>query len=1168
MRLTHVKLAGFKSFVDPTVIPVPGQLVAVVGPNGCGKSNVIDAVRWVLGESSAKQLRGESMQDVIFNGSTARKPVSRASVELVFDNAEGRAAGEWSQYAEISIKRVLTRQGESSYFINNLQCRRRDIADLFLGTGVGTRGYAVIEQGMISRIIEARPEELRAFLEEAAGVSKYKERRKETEGRMGDTRENLARVDDIRQELTGQLEKLEAQASVAARFHELKNLLTEKQNLLALQRKLDAEQDEAKYRAEIAAAQTGLESQTTRLREIEAAIETLRESHFDATDAVSAAQTILADASASVARLEQKLLHLRETRQRLTLQQQQARQRLDELDRQQQGLAAEREEWQARRDDAALSQEEVQFNLSAEQIAVPELEAAYREADERLSEIQLRYSHSKQTRQLADQQLQHLDRTLQQLQQRQDRLNSELRNLPKPDADLLEEKRMDAEALEMSVEESQSRVRDLEARLQSVEEARATRRQDVEQGRTERAELSARHEALSRLQQQAGSDKALTGWLERHDLQAGLRLFKTLQINAGWERAVEAVLRERMNALVLAGEVPAETPPARQTLVLGGQAARAVTTPNVPGLVPLGTLVRSADATAAPALAEWLHGVYVVEDDTALLSARSGLPAGGLVVARSGHAASAHALHFFAPDNAIAGMLQREQELNEIGARLERVGPALEAATAGLHDAERQLGELHGELKHARQKLEALRHQRGERQVELARLTHAAEQARGREQALQGELTELATQASEIALEKEEVRIEAETAAAELPALESSVEAAKLARIEAESALDVQRGRLRQVERAAQEAGFARQSAEARLQELVRRGQDLDAQREEARLRLEEASFDLEGIDEGEFDVGFQDAVNARAERERQLAAARDHANVVTNVLREKELEKQQLEMGFDPLRDKLGELRLKEQEARLALERFTQELADAGADVESLMPLIGKGLKVQSLVSEIGRLGQALNGLGNVNLAALEELNAAKERKVYLDTQADDLMQALDTLENAIRKIDRETRAMLQSTFDTVNANLQELFPSLFGGGHAELNLTGDEILDAGIQIMAQPPGKKNSTIHLLSGGEKALTALSLVFALFRLNPAPFCLLDEVDAPLDDANTSRFCDMVKRMAERTQFLYISHNKLTMEMADQLVGITMQEQGVSRVVAVDIQQALEMATPT
>lgn len=1164
VRLTHVKLAGFKSFVDPTSIPVPGQLVAVVGPNGCGKSNVIDAVRWVLGESSAKQLRGESMQDVIFNGSTSRKSVGRASVELVFDNSEGRAAGAWSQYAEISIKRVLTRQGESSYHINNLQCRRKDIADLFLGTGVGTRGYAVIEQGMISKIIDARPEELRAFLEEAAGVSKYKERRKETESRIADTRDNLARVDDILAELIGQLDKLASQAETAAQFNAYKAALTEKQNLLALQRKLDAERDEARCRAEIADAQTGLESQTARLREVEAAIELLREAHYDANDKVGEAQTQLADAGATVARLEQKLLHLRETRQRLGLQQAQARQRLDELARQTDELNQAQQDWQARRDEAALVHEDIQFDLVAAQEAIPQREASYKLQESALSDAQLAYSHARQTRQLAEQQLLHLDRSLAQLQQRRDRTETERRQLPQVDDGLLDEKRFALAELTTMLEDSQTHLAELEATIQVQEAIRTEYRQSLDRQRTEHTAQQARHAVLTQLQAQVGADKALDEWLAARGLDSAPRAFRHLRITPGWEDAVEAVLRDRMQALVNVEADLAYPAPGRITLIRANPDVEESDTALLNTGLPLSQHVRADLPALQQALHDWLALVWCVEEEASLAIIQAQLPPGGLAVCRTGHAVTRSAIHFYGPDRGFAGVLQRERELAELTATLALTRPRITQQTQQLHDVEHRLGELHSSLKHVRTQLDVMRQQRGERQVEVARLNQAVEQYQSRQTALDQLLADIQDEASELALEREAASLDAQQAAQQLPALEQAVDAAKLARAEAETALDVERSRLREVERRAQEAGFSRQTAEARLTELSRRQADLIGQAEEARLRFEEASFDLEGIDEGEFDVGFQEAVNRRAACERELAHRRDAANTATNTLKERELEKQLIEQGFDPLRDRVGELRLKEQEARLACERFTQELVDAAADIASLMPLMGTGLKINTLVGEIGKLTQAITGLGNVNLAALEELNAARERKDYLDAQAADLTEAMETLESAIRKIDRETRAMLQSTFDTVNSNLQELFPLLFGGGHAELILTGDEILDAGIQIMAQPPGKKNATIHLLSGGEKALTALSLVFSLFRLNPAPFCLLDEVDAPLDDANTSRFCEMVKRMAERTQFLYISHNKLTMEMADQLVGITMQEQGVSRVVAVDIQTALQM----
>ncbi|WP_284208148.1 chromosome segregation SMC family protein, partial [Chitiniphilus shinanonensis] len=449
MRLTHLKLAGFKSFVDPTTVHVPGQLVAICGPNGCGKSNVIDAVRWVLGESSAKQLRGESMQDVIFNGSGARKPVSRASVELVFDNAAGLAAGQWSQYAEISIKRVLTRQGESSYYINNLQVRRRDITDLFLGTGVGKGGYAIIEQGMISRIIEAKPEELRHFLEEAAGVSKYKERRRETEGRLADTRDNLDRVEDLVQELARQIAKLETQAEVAAEYNRLKDAITEKQNLLALQRKLDAAREVEAARRDIDAAQNALEAQLAELRALEAALEQLREDHFAASDAVHQAQGELYDANAAVARLEQQLLHLKQTRERLTQQLDETRAELGRLDAQDRVAGDELDIWRTRQEEARYAAEESALALDAENERLPELEGVLKAADDEFNRLRERLAAARNTVQLSRQQAQHLERTVAQLRERQQRLLNERAQLaPAHDAerDALAEAR-DAAAL-------------------------------------------------------------------------------------------------------------------------------------------------------------------------------------------------------------------------------------------------------------------------------------------------------------------------------------------------------------------------------------------------------------------------------------------------------------------------------------------------------------------------------------------------------------------------------------------------------------------------------------------------------------------------------------------------------------------------------------------------
>jgi chromosome segregation protein len=1158
VRLTHIKLAGFKSFVDPTSIHVPGQRVAICGPNGCGKSNVIDAVRWVLGESSAKQLRGESMQDVIFNGSTTRKAVSRASVELVFDNAEGLAAGQWSQYAEISIKRLLTRQGESSYYINNLQVRRRDITDLFLGTGVGKGGYAIIEQGMIARIIESKPEELRHFLEEAAGVSKYKERRKETESRLADTRDNLARVDDIQQELTRQLEKLQAQAEVAAQFQQLKDSITEKQNLLALQRKLDAARDVENARRDIDTAQNALEAQLAELRALEAALETLREEHFTASDALHDAQGALYDANAGVARLEQQLLHLRQTRERLTQQLAGVRADLARLTQSRSELVREHEEWAGRHEEGQFAAEEATLAFEEENQRLPELETALRNADTAFQSARDALAAARSRAQLAQQQIAHQQKTLTTLKARQERLDGELARLGQGDADVLGEQREVLATLALEIEESTLAIADTEAAQQAGREQQAALRSEREQVRVDVAQLSARIAALQDMLRQ-DDDQPLADWLQRHGLDALPPLFDTLDVDPEWADAVEALLGERLLAR-WADTVPDDAAPGRQMLALPGNAS----VPSmVPGLSPLLDKVRCRDARWQAHLRHWLAGVYCVADIPAALAQRALLPAGVQLVTPQGHRLDAMALHF-GGNEAGNGLVARKQALHEAEAQLQQLTPRLTTLDEQLAATEQQLAQREQQLRSLRPALQQQRDQAGKVERELARAEEANRQAQAQRTQLQDERELIAQQLEEEMLAQDEAQALIDNASDALLPLEEALDNARLAKSEAEAACELQRSRLRQAERHAQEARFAVQAADARRGELTRRQEELDTQQSVQEERAETLAIELEEIDEGEFDVDFQQAVNLRSEKELALARARDALNGYAQTMREREAEKQRIELGLEPAREQVSAARLKEQEARLALERFAEELAEAGADEAVLREKLGAGVKISTLTAEIGRLSQAVNNLGAVNLAALEELNSARERAGYLQAQAADLNAAIETLESAIRRIDRETRTLLQDTYDTVNANLKELFPTLFGGGHAELVLTGDEILDAGLQIMAQPPGKKNSTIHLLSGGEKALTALSLVFSLFRLNPAPFCILDEVDAPLDDANTLRYCELVKKMADRTQFLYISHNRLAMEMAEQLVGVTMQEQGVSRVVSVDIEAALEM----
>lgn len=1164
MRLTHIKLAGFKSFVDPTTIATPGQLVAVCGPNGCGKSNVIDAVRWVLGESSAKQLRGESMQDVIFNGSSSRKAVSRASVELLFDNTAGLAAGQWSQYAEISIKRLLTRQGESSYFINNLQVRRRDITDLFLGTGVGKGGYAIIEQGMISRIIEAKPEELRHYLEEAAGVSKYKERRRETENRIADTRDNLSRVDDIRLELEGQIEKLSTQAEVAAEYHRIKDTIVEKQNLLALQRKLDASRDAEQARREIDAVQNVLESKIADLRALEAEIEVLREGHYSASDDVHNAQAELYEANAAVARLEQQLLHLRQTRERLNQQVADIKTEIGRVDQEQATAVGDLEDWQTRREEAVIQSEEAALVLAEESERLPELEVALKEADKVYQNLRDQQAGIRRAAELAAQQLQHHERTLAALQKRHAKLETDVRASAGSDDAALEALVAQHEEQRLIVEEYLLEQSDNEAALDAARSAQNEAQSAREAQLLEHAGLTAREQALAGLAV-PHDEKILQDWFSAQGLRDAPRLLPSLTIAPGWAAAVEAALGQRLQARA-ANTLPTEPAPGPTALALAG-ATVAIAPGEMTGCQPLLAQLQCSEAAFLPALQDWLAQYWCAEDGADIESLRAALPMGGWLVLRSGVLLSRHGVHYHAAGSTLSGVLVRQQELAVVRKRLKEIAPQLAKADSALAEAKDERESCELALRATRQFLQQMREQLAQMERELARKQEASAQAARRRSEAEEELLLLADQIGEEIFGCEECRQALAQARQDQAPQDAALAAASQHRQSVELACEAQRNCLREYERAAQEARFAVQAADVRLAELARRGQDLGERREMLAERLENATLELDGVDEGDFDVGFQEAVDARTIKERALAAMRDALNGAQNQLREREAAKQLLETTLEPAREAVNAQRLKEQEARLAVERFVQELQEAGVDEEVLRPKLGAGLKISALVAEIGRLTQAVSGLGAVNLAALEELSRARERKAFLDSQAADLVEAMETLESAIRRIDRETRALLSDTFNAVNSSLQELFPALFGGGHAELTLTGDEILDAGLQIMAQPPGKKNSTIHLLSGGEKALTALSLVFSLFRLNPAPFCLLDEVDAPLDDANTLRYCDLVKKMSERTQFLFISHNRLAMEMAQQLVGVTMQEQGVSRVVAVDVEQALSMREP-
>ncbi|HVY07630.1 MAG TPA: chromosome segregation protein SMC [Burkholderiales bacterium] len=1168
MRLTHIKLAGFKSFVDPTHIPVPGQLVGVVGPNGCGKSNVIDAIRWVLGESSARQLRGENMQDVLFNGSGERKPTGRASVELVFDNSLGKAAGAWSTYAEISVKRVLERDGESSYFLNNQHVRRRDIADIFLGTGLGGRGYAIIEQGMISRIIEAKPEDLRSFLEEAAGVSKYRERRRETELRLEDTRENLLRVDDIRQELGKQLEHLESQAEKAGKYREFEAGLKRTQQLLWVLRKRDAQKQRAKIVQDIDATGIELEAETARLRDAEKRVEELRSRHFGASDAVHAAQGTLYEVNAEIARVEQQVQFLRDNRNR-------AEQRLGTLRAQEAEQGVRQESLQAAHAEntraLALADEQLaaseQALVEARQ-ALPVADAAHRSAQALLGRAQDALTQAEQQLRLEETRKGHAEKLLLQLDSRRTRLEEERDGLEVPN--LSELVRLESEIRELGhqIDGQRGEFEICEAELPRLEQSVQFADESAEQVRQRLHQLDARLTALQSLQDRVSRAGELEPWLDRNDLRRNPHLWQGLRIRDGWEDALEAVLRERLNSVGLAdlGQAHAwiaQPPPGKLSFHRLG-AGSASLEPAPAGLERLTDYVTCTDERLAGVLADWLADVYVLADPAQGIEIAAKLPAGAFLVSARGHVFTSTSISFHADDSEVHGILSRQREIESLFAERTQADSKLGELNRVASTQKTEFEERKNQADRLRRQVADLQESQHQLKLDHVRLSQLAERLKARGEQIVAELGEIDAEFARETANQERADGEMQALQAGMAAMHAAVSEARSAHAESDSALQSSRNAAQRVEREQQEALYQQKTVSNKISDIESSlhviAETLARFREDARSLAEE----IEGADESGLQAQLQEHLGLRGEREQALKQAREELEGTDQNLRATEQERLASEQKLAPTRERINELRLKEQEARLAEESYAAQLAEAHAAEEELLPLLEEGLRASKLQSEINRLNEDIAALGPVNLAALEELTSSRERKTYLDSQSQDLAEAVETLETAIRKIDRETRERLQETFDTVNRHFGEMFPALFGGGEAKLLMTGEEILDAGVQVIARPPGKRNASIHLLSGGEKALTALSLVFSMFQLNPAPFCLLDEVDAPLDDSNTERFCSLVKKMSGNTQFMFITHNKITMEMANQLIGVTMQEQGVSRVVAVDVDEALRM----
>jgi chromosome segregation protein len=1033
---------------------------------------------------------------------------------------------------------------------------------------LGPRAYAIIGQGTISRIIESKPEELRLFLEEAAGVSKYKERRRETENRLSDTRENLTRVEDILRELNANLEKLEKQAEVAQRYHALNADVTLKQHQLWFLRRAEAEADQVGIKTQADKAVNDLESRIADLRHIEADLETVRQAHYAAGDQVNQAQGALYEASAEVGRLEAEIRFVVEGRQRAEARLIQIKEQTAHWASQSEGAQQEIENLAS----MAMDGEEKTIMLAAQveeqAMQLPELEEALRVAQQRSNEQRASVAQVQQQIQVLAADQRNIEEQSRNLNARQERLSADKNALAAPDdvrLNNLKEQLQEAQAL---AEITAAQLEELQAHVPVLDEARRTAQQAVNAEQSKQADLSARLEALKALQEKVQTDDKLKPWLAKHGLDGLQALWSRIHIEAGWEHALEAALRERMASLEVSRldivrAFQNDAPPAKLAFYTAPSAAA----PDAQGNLPrLSDLLRLNDAGQKALLTDWLNGCFTAPNLDEALAKRSSLAAGQVIYVPSGHAISAHSVSFYAQDNAQSGLLARAQEIENLDKSSKAQSFIADEARNTLVRAEAAYSESSQRLVSIRTEATAAQAAAHELQVETLRLSQLAEQTRARSEQISGDLSEVDAQLAD--LQERRNTAEARFEELDMQLADSQERHAQLdeAVINSERRLNDSREQQRSLERQAQEAQFAQRSLATREAELKRIIDTATQQAASVATEEQRVQEDLTRLTDAAAQGGLQNALNIKMEREAALSAKRSEYDDLTTKLRASDERRLQLERELEPLRQRITDFQLKEQAARLGLEQYTQLLTDAEADLEAVSAsILANNVRLAGLQGEIDRLHRDITALGAVNLAALEELASASERKQFLDAQTKDLTDAMNTLEDAIRKIDGETRELLGGTFKIVNEHFGRMFPELFGGGNAKLVMTGDEILDAGVQVLAQPPGKKNQTIHLLSGGEKALTAIALVFAIFQLNPAPFCLLDEVDAPLDDANTERYAKLVSSMSKETQFLFISHNKIAMEMAEQLIGVTMQEQGVSRIVAVDMESAVSMA---
>ncbi len=1162
MRLTSIKLFGFKSFVDSTTFYAPSNLTAIVGPNGCGKSNIIDGIRWVMGEGSARVLRGELMSDVIFSGSSTRKPVGTATVELLFDNSDGKVGGEFAAYSEISVKRQVGRDGISLYTLNGTRCRRKDIKDLFLGTGLGSKSYSIIEQGMISQVVDARPEEIRDHLEEAAGISKYKERRRETERRIKRTRENLDRLSDLREEVGNHLARLKRQARAAERYRKLKQQQRELESkLLALQWR-DQQNLSRLGKSGLQVQETAMQEGLAEQRATETHLEEIHQKQAEATEAFNEVQGELYAVASDIARLEQSMQHSREMQAQQQKEFEEASVSLQDIEKH-----MVLDKTQVEHLSASLAEAEPQLGSAEKQESAADQELLDAESDVQAwqEKFEVHHQSSAKMNREADglrARVEILDQRMVTVSNRLENLGGETESVAtRPMSEAITElgnKLTKASAEEKTQRTAFDKAKD---RLLAVKTELRNAREKENDFQRQLNATAGRLEALRAIQSASSESSQGQEWLRKHELADAPQLAAKIQTQKGWEVPVETVLGSWLASLLV------NDPGTCAVHISDLKNAELSIIKDSHGQVRARSGTLAEKVTAPDAVIAILNHVQIEKDLDAAMQYMDIAGDEQSAITRAGEWVGPGWIRVSRSESGQAGILAREKEIVRLAKELSGLESGLQKQQADIESQRETIASGEESLEVRQDELNRVHRLSSDIESRLTGTRARISDLKSRESQIGEETARLLEQQTDDKAGIKKARKLLETVLEKMAAEESRRQELDSQRQSLMERRDTARGSALKARDLRHELALTAGSQRASLDSLQQSLERMDNQVSQLQQRyLALSELIAKARDPAkEFKSEMDGFLQKRVEVDVRLGSAREALSNLEEEYRQQDSNRQTALFKLDEIRASLERARLAQQEVELTARSLKRRVEEFGEDVEALAESLPETAEFETWTADMERLGIRITRLEPVNLAAIAEYEEELKRKEYMDAQNDDLTTALDTLEAAIAKIDRKTRTRFKDTFEEVNKGLQELFPRLFGGGHAYLELTGDDLLTTGVSIMARPPGKRVSSIHLLSGGEKALTAVAFVFAIFQLNPAPFCLLDEVDAPLDDANVGRFSALVREMSETVQFIIVTHNKITMEMVHKLSGVTMREPGVSRLVQVDIEEAARLA---